>query len=361
MKQIAARIAWSVGLILAVVVMCFSLVHLAPGDAALVIAGDSGAGDPELIEEIREDLGLDDSYLIQLSRYVGDVASGDLGTSYRFNEPVTSRLGDRIWPTILLVATALVFAIVSGGLASGRPTALSTATSFLHHDYEPGYYLWELAEVLRRFVLVGVFTARRPESPVSHSVTVFSLVGYSMPVFWTGYLLIIAFASNVRWFPVAGMRDVRLEGNRLEEWLDVAHHLVLPALTLGLIYLAQYSRLSRASMLEVLQSDYVRTARAKGLAERKVVYKHALRNAVIPVITIAGLQFGALLSGALLVETVFNWPGLGRLAADSVFQRDAPVLLGVLICSAVLVVVINILTDVVYRMIDPRIRVGGSS
>ena len=174
-------------------------------------------------------------------------------------------------------------------------------------------------------------------------------------------MLIIAVASNGRWFPVAGMRDVRFEGNRFEEWLDIAHHLVLPALTLGLIYLAQYSRLSRASMLEVLQSDYVRTARAKGLAERKVVYKHALRNAVIPVITIAGLQFGALLSGALLVETVFNWPGLGRLAADSVFQRDAPVLLGVLICSAVLVVVINILTDVVYRMIDPRIRVGGSS
>ena len=324
MKQIAARIAWSVGLILAVIVMCFSLVHLAPGDAALVIAGESGAGDPELIEEIREDLGLDDSYLVQLSRYVGDVASGDLGTSYRFNESVTSLIGDRIWPTILLVMTALVFAIVIG-------------------------------------VLVGVFTARRPESPVSHGVTVFSLVGYSMPVFWTGYLLIIAFASNVRWFPVAGMRDVRFEGNRFEEWLDIAHHLVLPALTLGLIYLAQYSRLSRASMLEVLQSDYVRTARAKGLAERKVVYKHALRNAVIPVITIAGLQFGALLSGALLVETVFNWPGLGRLAADSVFQRDAPVLLGVLICSAALVVVINILTDVVYRMIDPRIRVGGST
>ena len=324
MKQIAARIAWSVGLILAVIVMCFSLVHLAPGDAALVIAGDSGAGDPERIEQIREDLGLDDPYLVQLSRYVGDVASGDFGTSYRFNEPVTSLIGDRIWPTILLVTTALLFAIVIG-------------------------------------VLVGVFTARRPESPVSHGVTVFSLVGYSMPVFWTGYLLIIAFASNVRWFPVAGMRDVRFEGNRFEEWLDIAHHLVLPALTLGLIYLAQYSRLSRASMLEVLQSDYVRTARAKGLAERKVVYKHALRNAVIPVITIAGLQFGALLSGALLVETVFNWPGLGRLAADSVFQRDAPVLLGVLICSAVLVVVINILTDVVYRMIDPRIRVGGSS
>lgn len=324
MKQIAARIAWSLGLILAVIVLCFSLIHLAPGDAAVVIAGDSGAGDPELIQEIREDLGLDDPYVVQLGRYTGDVVTGDLGTSYRFNEPVTELISSRLWPTFLLVSTAVSFAIVIG-------------------------------------ILVGVFTARRPESPASHSVTVFALIGYSMPVFWTGYLLIIAFASNVRWFPVAGMRDVRLDGNWLEEWIDIAHHLVLPALTLGLIYLAQYARLSRASMLEVLQSDYVRTARAKGLGERTVVYKHALRNGVIPVVTVAGLQFGQMLSGALLVETVFNWPGLGRLAADSVFQRDAPVLLGVLICSAALVVVINILTDIVYRLIDPRIRVGGSA
>ena len=324
MKQIAARIAWSVGLILAVIVMCFTLIHLAPGDAAVVIAGESGAGDPEIIAEIRENFGLDDPFHVQLGNYVGDVVRGDLGESYTFQEPVTDLIRARLWPTILLVTSALTFAIVIG-------------------------------------VLVGVFTARRPENPVSHGVTIFSLVGYSMPVFWTGYLLLIAFASNVQWFPVQGMEDVRLDGNWLEEWLDIAHHLVLPALTLGLIYLAQYSRLSRASMLEVLQSDYVRTARAKGLAERKVVYKHALRNAVIPVVTVAGLQFGALLSGALLVETVFNWPGLGRLAANAVFQRDAPILLGVLICSATLVVIINILTDIVYRLIDPRIRVGGAN
>ena len=324
MNHITARVAWSLGLILAVIVMCFSLIHLAPGDVAIVIAGDSGAGDPEVIAEIREDLGLDDPFLVQLGGYVGDVAQGDLGTSYRFNEPVTELIVTRLWPTFLLVGTAVGFAIVLG-------------------------------------VLVGVFTARRPESPISHGVTVFSLTGYSMPVFWTGLLLVIMFASNVQWFPVSGMRDVRLEGNWLEEWIDVAHHLVLPAITLGVIYLAQYSRLSRASMLEVLQSDYVRTARAKGLAERRVVYKHALRNAVIPVVTVAGLQFGQMLSGALLVETVFNWPGLGRLAADSVFQRDAPVLLGILILSSTLVVIINILTDVVYRLIDPRIRVGGAS
>lgn len=324
MKQITARIAWSLGLILAVIVMCFTLIHLAPGDVAIVIAGDSGAGDPEVIAEIREDLGLDDPFVVQLGGYVGDVAKGDLGTSYRFNEPVTDLITTRLWPTFLLVGTAVSFAIVLG-------------------------------------VLVGVFTARRPENPISHGVTVFSLTGYSMPVFWTGLMLVIMFASNVRWFPVSGMRDVRLDGNWLEEWIDIAHHLVLPSITLGVIYLAQYSRLSRASMLEVLQSDYVRTARAKGLTERRVVYKHALRNAVIPVVTVAGLQFGQMLSGALLVETVFNWPGLGRLASDSVFQRDAPVLLGILICSASLVVIINILTDLVYRLIDPRIRVGGAS
>ncbi len=324
MKQITARVAWSFGLILAVIVMCFTLIHLAPGDVAIVIAGDSGAGDPEVIAEIREDLGLDDPFVVQLGGYVGDVAQGDLGTSYRFNEPVTDLITTRLWPTFLLVGTAVSFAIVLG-------------------------------------VLVGVFTARRPESPISHGVTVFSLTGYSMPVFWTGLMLVIMFASNVRWFPVSGMRDVRLDGNWLEEWIDIAHHLVLPSITLGVIYLAQYSRLSRASMLEVLQSDYVRTARAKGLTERRVVYKHALRNAVIPVVTVAGLQFGQMLSGALLVETVFNWPGLGRLASDSVFQRDAPVLLGILICSASLVVIINILTDLVYRLIDPRIRVGGAS
>ncbi|MEM7338758.1 MAG: ABC transporter permease [Actinomycetota bacterium] len=324
MRRIAVRIAQSLGLILAVVVLNFTLITLAPGDAAVVIAGESGAGDPEILEEIRQEYGLDDPFVVQLVRYVGNVVRGDLGDSYFFEEPVTGLIADRLWPTILLVGTALIFAIVIG-------------------------------------VLIGVFTARRPESPVSHGVTVFSLVGYSMPVFWTGLLLIIVFASQFQLLPVSGMRDPRFEGNRVQAWLDVAQHLVLPALTLGLIYLAQYSRLSRASMLEVLQSDYVRTARAKGLSERIVVYKHALRNAVIPVVTVAGLQFGALISGALLVETVFNWPGLGRLAADAVFRRDAPVLLGVLLASATLVILVNLLTDVVYRIIDPRIRVGGAS
>lgn len=323
MRSAIAKIAQAFGLILAVIVLNFSMIHLTPGDPATVIAGESGAGDPETIAQIRAEYGLDRPFVVQLGSYIGDVLQGDLGFSFFFDKPVTELIGERLWPTVLLVGTALVFAVVLG-------------------------------------VLAGVFTARRPESAVSHSVTVLALIGYSMPVFWTGILLIILFASVFEILPISGMRDVRFEGGTLSAVADVIRHLILPALTLGLLYLAQYSRLSRASMLEVLESDYVRTARAKGLSERVVVYKHALRNAVIPVVTIAGLQFGALLSGALLVETVFNWPGLGRLAFDSILRRDTSVLLGVLLMSAVLVIVANLLTDLVYRLIDPRIRVGGA-
>ena len=322
MRAIVSKIAQSIALILAVVVLNFSMIHLTPGDPAIVLAGESGAGDPETIAQIRADYGLDRPFLVQLGSYIGDIAQGDLGFSFFFDRPVTELIGERLWPTVLLVGTALVFAVVLG-------------------------------------VLAGVFTSRRPDSPASHGVTVLALVGYSMPVFWTGILLIILFASVFNILPISGMRDVQFEGGTISAVFDVIRHLILPALTLGLVYLAQYSRLSRASMLEVLESDYVRTARAKGLSERVVVYKHALRNAVIPVVTIAGLQFGALLSGALLVETVFNWPGLGRLAFDSILRRDTSVLLGVLLMSAVLVVVANLLTDLVYRLIDPRIRVGG--
>lgn len=324
MRTVASKIAQALAVILAVVVLNFSLIKLTPGDPAVVIAGESGASSPEALEQIRIDYGLDKSFLTQLWTYLSQVVQGDLGESFFFNESVVSLIWARLWPTMLLVGSALIFAIVFG-------------------------------------VLAGIFTARRPESGASNAVTVFALIGYSMPVFWTGLLLIILFASVLKILPISGMRDIQFDGNWFAAVVDVARHLVLPGLTLGLLYLAQYSRLARASMLEVLQSDFVRTARAKGLAERAVVYKHALRNAVIPVVTVAGLQFGSLLSGALLVETVFNWPGLGRLAFDSILRRDTTVLLGVLLISSVLVVVVNLLTDVVYRLIDPRIRVGGGA
>ena len=319
LRSITARIAQALGLILAVVCLNFLLIHITPGDPATVIVGESGAGNPELLEQIRAQYGLDRPVIVQLGSYIGQVATGDLGDSYFFNQSVTSLILQRLWPTVLLVGTALAFAVTAG-------------------------------------TMVGVATARRPESPLSHGATVLALVGFSMPVFWTGIMLVILFASAWKLLPVQGWHDVSYPDGLLWNMLDVGEHLVLPALTLGLIYLAQYSRLSRASMLEVLESDYVRTARAKGLGERRVVYKHALRNAIIPVVTVIGLQFGALLSGALLVETVFNWPGLGRLAFDSILRRDTSVLLGVLLVSSVMVIVANLLTDLLYTVIDPRIR-----
>ena len=257
---------------------------------------------------------------VQFVTYIGKSLQGDLGQSYTYSRPVSGLLLDRIGPTILLVLTALVFAIVVG-------------------------------------TLLGVFASRRPDSFASGAVTILSLVGYAMPVFWTGILLVILFGKVWPIMPIAGMRDVRQFG--VGGWsavVDVLHHLILPALTLTIVYLAQYSRLARASMLEVLGSDYIRTARAKGLNEWVVTFKHALRNALMPVVTIAGLQFGNLISGAVLVETVFSWPGLGTLALDAILGRDYPTLLGVLTFSSMLVIAANLVTDLSYRWIDPRLR-----
>ena len=322
-RGIGSRLGQAIGLLLAVVVVVFFLIQLAPGDAALYLAGDQGVGDAEFLAQVRADYGLDRPLLIQLGTYVGNVAQLNLGESIYFNEPVLGLIVERLFATVLLAGTALLFAVGLG-------------------------------------VAIGVYTARRPESPMSSAATVTSLVGFSTPVFYSAIMVIVLFAAKWRLLPVGGMEDVRYDGNWVGETIDLLQHLILPALSLGIIYLAIYSRLARASMLEVLESDYIRTARAKGAQERVVVYKHALRNAVIPVITAAGLQVGNLLSGALLVEVVFAWPGIGRLAVDSIFRRDSPMLLGIMIFSSAMVIVANLLTDLVYRLIDPRIRVGGS-
>ena len=313
------RIAYAVLLIAAVLSVNFVLIHAAPGDAAMVIAGEMGGADKETLDRIRATYGLDRPLPEQYVTYMGKAMRGDLGQSYLYNRPVTELIMQRLGPTVLLVLTALLGAIAVG-------TGL------------------------------GVWASRRPDSIASGAVTIFSLVGYAMPVFWTGILLVILFGKVIPVMPISGMRDVRLTGGWLVSALDVLHHLILPAFTLGIVYLAQYSRLSRASMLEVLSADYIRTARAKGLSERLVVFKHALRNALMPVITIAGLQFGALISGAVLVETVYSWPGLGTLAFESILGRDYPTLLGVLAFSSMLVIAANLLTDLTYRWIDPRLR-----
>lgn len=314
------RLGYGLLLMLGVVVLNFFLIRLAPGDPAVVIAGEMGGATEEMLESIREDYGLNEPQLTQLWIYISGIAQGDLGESFFFNQPVAKLIGHRIGPTILLVITAQFISIVLG-------------------------------------VFMGVIAARKPNGILSGLVSVFATIGYAVPVFWTGIMLIILFASVFPIFPVEGMQSVKLrDAGILIKTLDIAHHLILPAFTLAIIYLAQYARLSRASMLEVLGSDYIRTARAKGASERSVLFKHALRNAALPILTVAGLQFGNLISGALLVETVFNWPGMGRLAFDSILRRDYPTIMGVLFFASAMVVVANIVTDLSYRWADPRLR-----
>ena len=318
---IVRRVGNGALLLFAVLILNFLLLHLAPGDIADTIAGDMGGADAEVMEEIRARFGLDKPFHHQLGLYLARLAQGDLGYSYFFQTPVTELVLERLAATLLLVISSQILAIVIG-------------------------------------TVLGVIAARRPNGATSHAVTLLALFGYSAPVFWTGIMLIILFCSIVPIFPVGGMVDVRVEGGWLVRGLDVLHHLVLPMVTLASIFLALYSRLARAAMLDVLGSDYVRTARAKGLSEFLVIYKHALRNALGPVVTLAGLQFSQIISGAVLVETVFSWPGLGSLALQSILARDTPTILGILFFSSLVVVVANLLTDLVYSLVDPRIKLG---
>jgi peptide/nickel transport system permease protein len=318
-RSLLSRVLQGLALVLAVVVLNFVLVHAAPGDPVETIAGASGGMSPELMAQLRTQYGLDKPLLVQLGVYLGKVFSGDLGYSYFFNVPVLSMIVAHVPATLLLVVSSVLLAFVIG-------------------------------------TTLGVLSSRKPNGLLSQFITVLSMVGFAAPVFWTGIMLVILFASIIPVMPISGMRSIDSTGGGIKDMLDVLHHLVLPTLTLSLVYLAQYSRLSRSSMLDVLGSDFIRTARAKGLADRVVMYKHALRNALLPVVTVLGLQFGNVMAGAILVETVFNWPGLGRLAFDSVLRRDYPTILGVLLFSSIVVVVMNQITDLCYRLIDPRIK-----
>lgn len=316
---ISQRIFYALILLVSVLILNFTLIHLAPGDVADTIAQSMGGADAEILAQIRENYGLDQPFYIQLGTYLTRIIRFDLGYSFFYAMPVTELILQRLPATLLLVFTAQIFALVIG-------------------------------------VILGVISAQRPNGLLSHFMTMVALFGYSAPVFWTGILLLITFSLNIQWFPVAGMRDVTIEGSFWTHAGDVLHHLVLPAVALSSIFLALYSRLARATMLETLGSDYVRTAKSKGLSPFKVVYKHALRNALSPVITLAGLQFSAVISGAVLVETVFAWPGLGTLAFQSIIARDTPTILGILFFSALMVIIGNLITDFVLRLADPRLR-----
>ena len=319
LRQVVRRLALAGGLVLAVLAVNFMLIHAAPGDPAMVIAGEMGGADEAAMAEIRKAYGLDQPLPVQFATYITRSLQGDLGRSYLLNQPVRDLILARLGPTILLVFTALVVAILVG-------------------------------------TLLGVLASRKPDSLFSGAVTVLSLVGYAMPVFWTAILLVILFGKIWPILPIAGMRDVRLYGDWWVTTLDVLHHLILPAIVLGTIPLAVIARMTRSAMLEVLREDYIRTARAKGLSPTRVVFVHGLRNALIPVLTVFGLQVGALLAGAVLTETIFSWPGIGKWLIEAIGARDYPVVQNGILLIACLVILVNFTVDILYGLANPRIR-----
>jgi peptide/nickel transport system permease protein len=304
-----------------IIVFSFAILHLAPGDTVEVMAGEAGIGDADYIKGLKVLYGLDQPLWVQLWRYVVNVASFNLGYSIRYSMPVLDIILARLGPTLLLMTTSIFISIVLG-------------------------------------VTVGTIAAVRRHTWVDDLISLIALIAYAVPIFWIGLMLIILFSVQLGWLPSGGYVDAaRLGGGALAKALDIARHLVLPATTLSLFYFAIYTRLMRASMLEVLGSDYIRTAHAKGLAPIKVLLRHVLRNALLPVVTMLGIQTASLLGGAVVVETVFNWPGLGRLTYDAVFQRDYTLLIGILLLSSILVIVINVVIDLLYARLDPRIDV----
>ncbi len=316
-RYLARRLLQAAPLVLAVVVITFALIHLAPGDPITVLAGDGG--NAAYYAEMRARYGLDRPLHEQLARYMGAVLRGDFGYSFSYQQPVLRVILSRVPATLLLMGTAL---------------ALSTLLG----------------------ILLGVITATRPRTVLDYGITIATLTAYAMPVFWLGQLLVIVFAVRLKLFPVQGMVSVREEYTGLRHVQDVLRHLALPAITLGLLQLAVIARLTRTSLRQALNEDFVRTARAKGLYDRTVVFRHALRNALLPIVTVIGGQIGVMLTGAALTETIFAWPGLGRLLLDATRNRDYPLLMAIFILVAVTVVVANVITDLVYTVLDPRVR-----
>lgn len=307
--------------VLGIATVNFFLLRLAPGDAAQVLAGEAGAATPEYMEALRRQFGLDQPLPIQFLAYFKNVLLLDLGHSFRHAMPVLQLIGQRIVPTLLLMGASIGLAVVVG-------------------------------------CLLGFLAARRAGSVTDTLISIAALLFYATPVFWIGMALILVFSVWLDWFPVGGMATIGSGLTGLAYAGDVVRHLVLPAVTLGLFYLAIYTRLMRAAMLDAYGEDFVRTAQAKGVQPGRIAFRHVLPNALLPIVTMLGVQIGSVLGGAILVETVFAWPGLGRLAFEALFQRDFNLLLGILLCSSVVVVLVNIAVDVVYTLIDPRIELA---
>lgn len=292
------------------------MIHLAPGDAVFMFIGESGA-DPEFEAAIRTRLGLDKSLFEQFILYIKGIFSGDLGRSFVLNEDVSKIIFDRAIPTIILMLSSISFGAIFG-------------------------------------ILIGVYAASKPYSMRDNISMVIALFLYSLPNFWLGQMLIIVFSVNWGLLPVSGMESMILGDKSF--LFDRFTHLVLPTITLGSTLAAFVMRFVRSSMIDVLGQDYILTAKSKGLSERKIFFKHALKNALLPVITYIGLRLGYMLSGAVVIESVFGWPGLGLLMLDALFERDYPLIMGLFIVISLSVTIITFIVDILYTYLDPRIR-----
>jgi peptide/nickel transport system permease protein len=312
------RLALAVPVLACIALLNFVLIHLAPGDPASVMAGEGGGATPEYMVMLRHKFGLDQSLPIQLWHYVANVATFDLGYSFRNDESVASLIFDRLGPTLLLMGTAFVLS-VSVGMLLG--------------------------------LLAG--TGRNAWRDVASSTL--ALLASATPSFWLGLMLIVLLSIRLGWLPTSGFETVGAYYEGGARVLDIARHLVMPALSLALFYLALYTRVMRASVIEQFNMDYVTTARAKGQSERGILFGHILRNAMLPVVTMAGVQAANLIGGAVVVESVFGWPGIGTLAFGALQGRDLNLLLGIFLVSACVVVVTNLLVDLVYVTLDPRL------
>jgi peptide/nickel transport system permease protein len=312
------RLFHALPLLICVIVFNFFLIHLAPGDPIQALVGEFPA--PEAyIAEMRKVFGLDQPIYIQLLLYIKNILAGDLGFSFYYRQPVLSVILDRVPATLQLMVPALLFSAAIG-------------------------------------ILLGVLSARKPYSLADNTISVFSLFGYCVPAFWLGQMLMAAFAIELGWLPSQGMKTVGADLEGASLIVDRAAHLVLPFAALAIRHLAVNARMMRSSMLEVAYEDFVTVARAKGLDEKAVIARHMVPNALMPVVTIIGVDVGFLFTGSVLVETVFGWPGIGRLMYESIVKRDYPVLMGNFLITTALVVVVNLIVDLIYVWLDPRVK-----
>jgi peptide/nickel transport system permease protein len=311
LKYVIRRILATIPIMAIVAFVLFSLLYFVPGDPAVVIAGDQSS--PADVDRIRESLGLNRPFLFRFGEWVWQILHGNLGTSVFSNLPVAAVIGERLEPTLSLMAATLLVAV-----SIAVPT--------------------------------GVVAAWRANSFVDHAIMALAVLGFSVPVFVVAYLLVYAFALELAWLPVQGYTPLS-EG--VAPWI---RHLILPALALGGVYIALIARTTRAAMLDVLQQDYIRTARAKGLGWYGMLFVHALKNAAIPIVTVVGIGFALLIGGAVVTESVFAIPGLGRLTVDAILRRDYPVIQGVVLLFSFVYVIVNLLVDLLYIVVDPRVR-----